>query len=83
MAKMVLENTRPHMISLHAAGDQVKTVSIPGARPDEEQKMVNGRAEVDGEIVAQARKNSKVVKAYFDDGWLREVKSSPAETKAA
>lgn len=83
MPKITLENTQKCMITLHVAGDAVRSVSIPGARPDADQKLVNGVAEVDAEIVAAARKSSSVVKHYFTEGWLREVKSSAPEPKAA
>jgi hypothetical protein len=84
MAKITLENTTKHMIVLNIPGDPVIHVSIPGARPDAEQKLVNGVVEVDGDLVAQARKLSGVADNYFTEGHLREVRGGKkAEPKAA
>ena len=76
--KITLENTRKHDINLCVATkEDIKRVSIPAARAEgPQQKLVNGRAECDGDLVAQARKNSKVVQHYFSEGWLKEVKES-------
>lgn len=85
MAKIVLENTRPHLISLHVAGEdkQIQTVSVPGARPNADQVMVNGSAVVDGDLVEIAREQSAVVEHYFREGWLREIKGGgPASKKS-
>jgi hypothetical protein len=79
MAKIVLENTTKHMIILHLAGSPIKSVSIPGARPDAEQNLVNGRAEVDDDFIEAARKASKVVRGYFSAGSLRVVKGATVE----
>lgn len=78
--KMVIENTQKMDLHLNVATKmEVKHVTIPHAYPDKETKaMVNGRAEVDGEIVAEARKRSEIVQTYFKNGWLREV-NAPVE----
>jgi|GEM_PF-2845734 hypothetical protein len=78
MAKIQLKNTRTHDITLHlVSNDQVSSVTIPAARPDSEDdnKLIHGVAEADGELVAAARKKHAPVKHYFDEGWLIEAKS--------
>ncbi len=76
MAKITLENTREHDISLAvvAAGGATQ-VTIPAARQDaaDKNKLVNGSAEADDAFVTAARK-SPVVAHYFDEGWLRVAK---------
>jgi ParB-like chromosome segregation protein Spo0J len=80
MAKVLIENTREHDITLSAL---VKTVTVqatvPGARqnPDNRNELIHGVAEVDGELLDLAKKNSPVVQHYFDEGWLK-----PATKKA-
>jgi hypothetical protein len=84
MAKTQLENTREHDITLHLVSkDQVASVTIPAARqnPDDRSKTINGTAEADAELVAATRKNHPVVKHYFSEGWLREVKSAAPEAE--
>jgi hypothetical protein len=83
MAKIILENNQKCTLHLNVPGATVKSVTIPGTRPGEDMKMVNGSAEVDAELVAEARKSSAVVRQYFAEGWLREVKTKAPEPKAA
>lgn len=73
MAKVTVENTREHDITINAhnkSGELVQ-ITIPAARQSESDKnnLVNGSAEVDDEFVAAAKKHA-VVKHYFDEGWL-------------
>lgn len=83
--KMVIENNQKMDLHLNVATKtEVQRVTIPHAYPDKETKaMVNGRAEVDGDIVIEARKASKIVQSYFSNGWLRIVKTDKEEAKAA
>ena len=84
--KIVLENNQKMALHLNVPGKTgVKRIVIPSAKPDKETKqIVNGRAEVNGELVEQARKNSEIVRNYFSNGWLREVgvDAEPAEKAA-
>lgn len=82
MAKVVILNTREHIIHLNATPDPQKpipSVSIPCARKhDLTDKLAPGRIEIEGEHLA-AFKKSKVVQHYFKEGWLREEnKEKPA-----
>lgn len=84
MAKFILENTRPHDITLHATlKEQVASVTIPAAKenPDDRTKMINGRAEADVDFVAAAKKFA-VVRHYFNEGWLRPVSDDAGTAKA-
>lgn len=83
--KMVIENNQKMDLHLNVATKtEVQRVTIPHAYPDKETKaMVNGRAEVDGDIVIEARKASEIVQYYFKNGWLRIVKTDKEEAKAA
>ncbi len=79
MAKVTVENTREHDITINAhnkSGELVQ-VTIPAARQDaaDKNKLVNGSAEVDDEFVAAAKKYA-VVKHYFEEGWLVPGKSA-------
>lgn len=81
MAKIILENTREHDITINAAGeDGVVQVTVPGARqdPNDKNELVNGRAEADDSVVAAAKKHP-VVAHYFDEGWLRVAKQPAKE----
>lgn len=82
MAQIILENTREHDITLSGmdkTGNLVN-VTVPGMRPHpvEEGKTVNGVAEADEEFVNVTKKSSDPVKFYFEQGWLKVVKSSEA-----
>ena len=81
MAKIILENTREHDITLSVAGaDGLVQVTVPGARqdPTDKHKLVNGTAESDDDFVAAAKKNP-VVAHYFEEGWLRIAKQPAKE----
>lgn len=86
MAKIIIQNTREHDITLNLVTDKNEIVSttIPGARqdPEDRTKFDFGEAEVESELIAAARKKSPVVNHYFDEGWLRE-KKAPASKKAS
>lgn len=72
MAK--LENTREHDITISAMiKGVVVRATVPGARqnPENRNELINGVAEVDGELIGQAKKDSPVVAHYFGEGWLR------------
>lgn len=77
MALVTVENTREHEITLNVApkGGELAQATIPAARQsaDDKNKIVNGTAQVDEALVAEARKNA-VVAHYFDEGWLQIVK---------
>jgi len=54
MAKIILENTREHDITIFATGeDGVVQVTVPGARQDpaDKNKLVHGRAEADDAFI--------------------------------
>ena len=81
MAKVILENTREHDITVHlqSKGGVISQVTVPGARqnPDNRNELIHGVAEVDGELIEGAKKASPVVAHYFEEGWLK-----PATKKA-
>jgi hypothetical protein len=86
MTKIVLENTRTHDLTICVPTENkgILHARVPGARPHgDDQKLVNGRAEVDAEIVELGRANSKIVEHYFAEGWLKEVGSVGRKSKAA
>ena len=82
MAKIILENTREHDITLNVTGEsgELVQVTVPAARqsPNDKNELVNGRAEADDSVVAAAKKNA-VVAHYFDEGWLRIAKQPAKE----
>lgn len=79
MAKIFLENTREHDITLNAANKdgELAQVTVPAARQSQTDKneVMLGRIETDDAIVAAAKKNP-VVAHYFDEGWLRVAKQA-------
>lgn len=81
MAKILLENTREHDLTLHLSGKGgvIESVTIPGARqnPDNRNELIHGVGEADGDLVEAAKKASPIVKHYFEEGWLK-----PASKKA-
>lgn len=81
MAKIIIENTRAHDITLsHKSG----TVVVPAARENatKRDEIIHGTAEADEAVVADLRKSSPVVEHYFAEGWLRMPKrATKAETK--
>lgn len=83
MAKILLENSREHDITLHLQnkGGVIESVTIPGARqnPDNRNELINGVGEADGELVEAAKKASPVVKHYFDEGWLKTASKKAIE----
>ncbi len=83
--KITLENNRKNAFHLNVPTKTgVKRVTIPAAMHNREtNKTINGRAEVDGDLVAQARKNSEIVRSYFSNGWLREIGAPVEEDKKA
>lgn len=79
MAKVLIENTREHDITVSALVKSVTAqATVPGARqnPDNRNELIHGVAEVDSELLDIAKK-SPVVQHYFDEGWLK-----PATKKA-
>ncbi|HQL09717.1 MAG TPA: hypothetical protein PLE35_08980 [Lentisphaeria bacterium] len=88
MAKITIENTREHDITIFATGeaifatgeDGVVQVTVPGARQDpaDKNKLVHGRAEADDAFITAAKKNP-VVTHYFEEGWLRIAKQPAKE----
>lgn len=83
MAKILIENTREHDITLNAAGAEgVVQVTVPGARQDanDKNKLVYGVAEADDALVEEAKK-SPVVAHYFKEGWLRLPKAASKGAK--
>jgi hypothetical protein len=86
MAKIILQNTRTHDITIHLAGPGganqaaaatglISSVKIPAAKqnPEDREKIVFGKAEADGDLIAAARRKSPVVEHYFAQGWLTET----------
>ena len=66
MAKITLENNQKMALHLNVPSKTGVSVIVLAAKPEKDtKKMVNGRAEVDGEIVEQARENSEVARDYF------------------
>lgn len=86
MAKILIENTREHDITVNVPGGagEVVQVTVPAARqnPEDKSELINGRAEVDDSIIEAGRQNP-VVAHYFEEGWLRVVVSKPAAKPAA
>ena len=82
MAKIILENTREHDITLNVTAEsgELLQVTVPAARqsPNDKNELVSGRAEADDAIVTAAKKNP-VVSHYFDEGWLRIAKQPAKE----
>lgn len=87
MAKIIIENTREHEISISGMDNngELTQVTVPAARQHEtdQVELVNGVAEADDAFVNAITKKSKAVQHYFDEGWLVVVKSSNAKQKAA
>jgi hypothetical protein len=85
MAKVILENTREHDITLSALDDngELVQVTIPGARQSETERdtLIPGVAEADDAFLDAAKKKSKAVAAYFDEEYLRVVKTGKQEAK--
>jgi hypothetical protein len=87
MAKIILENTREHEVSISGMdenGDLVQ-VTVPAARqhPTEQGEFINGVTEADDAFVNAIVKKSKAVAHYFEEGWLVVVKSAAADKKSA
>lgn len=85
MAKIIIENTREHEISISGMdenGDLVQ-VTVPAARqhPTEQGEFINGVTDADDAFVNAILKKSKAVQHYFDEGWLVIVKSAGAADK--
>lgn len=75
MAKVLIENTREHDITVSALVKNVTAqATVPGARqnPDNRNELIHGVAEVDSELLDIAKK-SPVVQHYFDAGWLKSA----------
>lgn len=87
MAKVILENTREHDITLSALDDngELVQITIPSARQStvDREQLVNGVAEADDSFIEAVTKKSKAVAAYFDEGWLVVSTPAAAEKKAA
>jgi len=86
MAKIILENTREHDITLNVtaeSGEWVQ-VTVPAARQSQADKneIINGQAEADDSIVSAAKKN-QVVAHYFSEGWLRVAKQPAKQAQDA
>lgn len=85
MAKVQVENLREHDITVHATNDDgvVGQVTVPAAKqnPDDRSELVPGVAEMDSAMLAAARRDSPVVRHYFEEGWLRQVAKTTAKTK--
>lgn len=76
MAKVLLENTREHDLTISVSVKGVVThATIPGARqnPNNRNELINGVGEVDSEVIDAAKKSSPVVAGWFDDGALRQA----------
>ena len=76
MAKVLLENTREHDLTISTSVKGVVThATIPGARqnPNNRNELVNGIAEVDSELIDAAKKASPVVAGWFEDGALKQA----------
>lgn len=83
MAKILLENTREHDITL-ALKDKsgvIQQVTIPGARqnPDNRNELIHGVGEAESEHVEAAKKSSPVVAHYFEEGWLKTASKKAIE----
>lgn len=82
MAKIILENTREHDITINVTAEsgELLQVTVPAARQSatDKNETVAGRTETDDAIVAAAKKNP-VVAHYFDEGWLRVAKQPAKE----
>lgn len=72
----IVKNTREHDINLNltkVSGESV-CITIPAAaleQDSEDNKLVPGEVEVDGETLTYARKTHEAVEAYFAEGWLK------------
>lgn len=86
MAKIILENTREHDITLNAVNNdgELVQVIVPAARQSQTDKneIINGQAEADDSVVASAKKNP-VVAHYFSEGWLRGAKQLAKQAQDA
>ena len=87
MAKVILENTREHDITLSAldTNGELVQITIPSARQStvDREQLVNGVAEADDSFLDAVKQKSKAVAAYFDEGWLVVSTPSAAEKKTA
>lgn len=86
MAKIILENTREHDITLNVTAEsgELAQVTVPAARqsPTDKNEIINGQAEADDSVVAAAKKNP-VVAHYFGEGWLRVAKQPAKQAQDA
>ncbi len=87
MAKIILENSREHDITLsglNSDGELVQ-VTIPAARQDgnDRDTLINGIAEAEDDFVEAVTKKSAAVRHYFDEGWLVVSTPAAAEKKTA
>lgn len=81
MAKVLLENTREHDLTISAlVKGVVEQATVPGARqnPDNRNELIHGVASVDEELIGIAKKNP-VVSHYFSAGWLRTATKKAIE----
>jgi hypothetical protein len=87
MAKIIIENTREHEVSISGLNEnsELVQVTVPSARqhPTEQGEFINGAVEADDAFVNAMKKKSKAVQFYFDEGWLVVVKSSGAKASAS
>lgn len=85
MAKIILQNTREHDITINAmsASGEVAQVTVPAARQSQDDKnvLINGQAEADDAVV-EAAKKSPVVAHYFEEGWLQIATTDKKASKA-
>lgn len=83
MAKVLLENTREHDITLALKSKDgvVHQVTIPGARqnPANRNELIHGVGEADSEHIDLAKKTSPVVAHYFEEGWLKTASKKAIE----
>jgi hypothetical protein len=80
LAQVKIKNTREHEIHLNLP-HRAPTI-IPAAKPSEldPSKIVHGQALVDSEVLDLLADNP-VIKHYFDEGWLVEVKPPQPKSK--
>ena len=87
MAKIKLENTREHEITISGLDENGELVQVttPGSRahPTEQGQVVNGVTEADDAFIDAMTKKSKAVRHYFDEGWLVIVKPASTGKKSA
>lgn len=87
MAKIKLENTREHEISICGIDEngELVSVTVPGARtsPTDKDEVINGSVEADDSFVDAIKAKSKAVQHYFDEGWLIAPAATTSKKKAA